>query len=75
MAFFLINLFIGVALMVVSYLIMPKPKTPKQEITEGDEPVASAGIPVAVLFGTKTIKAPNCLWFGDKYYRKSEVKA
>ena len=74
MAFFL-QLIIGLAMMVVSYLIMPKPKTPKQEFTEAEGPTASAGIPVTVLFGTKTIKAPNCLWYGDKYYRKKQVKA
>lgn len=74
MAFFL-NLIIGIAMMVVSYLIMPKPKMPSQNFSEGEEPTASAGIPITVLFGTKTIKAPNCLWFGDKYFRKSKVKA
>ncbi len=74
MGFFL-QLLIGIALMVVSYLIMPKPKTPKTEITEAENPTAEAGIPLPVLFGTKEIKAPNCIWFGDKYYKKSKVKS
>lgn len=74
MAFFL-NLIIGLALMVVSYLIMPKPKRAKPTISEGEEPTAEAGKPVAVLFGKMRIKSPNCLWYGDKYYRISQVKA
>lgn len=73
MAFFL-SLLIGVALMVVSYLLTPKPKQPQREIEQGEKPTAEAGRPVEVLFGTLTIKAPNCLWFGDKYYKKKKIK-
>lgn len=74
MAFFL-QLIVGLALMVISYLIMPKPKSDSSAITEADDPTADAGRPIPVLFGTKTIKSPNCLWFGDKEYVKSKVKA
>jgi len=72
---FLVNLLIAVALQVVAYLIMPKPKQPKQEFRQGESPTTAAGIPVPVLFGTVTIKSPNCLWWGDKYFEKSKVDA
>lgn len=74
MAFFL-NLLLGLAMMVVSYLITPKPKTPNQAISKGEDPTAEAGKPIAVLFGTAEIRDPNCMWFGDKYYRSSKVKS
>lgn len=72
---FLLSLLLSAALMVISYLLMPKIKQEQQETREMENPTAEAGIPQAVLFGTKTIKGPNCLWFGDKSYRKSKVKA
>lgn len=74
MGFFL-QLLIGIVLTVVSYLLMPKPKAPKTEITEAENPTAEAGIPMPVLFGTIETRAPNCIWFGDKYYKKSKVKS
>ncbi len=74
MAFFL-NLLIALALMVVAYLIMPKPKQQSPETKDMDDPVAEAGKPLPVLFGTKTVKGLNVLWFGDKSYRKRKVKA
>ena len=74
MGFFL-QLIVGLVLMVLSYLIMPKPKGDDRAITEADNPTADADRPIPVLFGTKTIKGPNCLWFGDKKYVKRKVKA
>lgn len=74
MAFFL-SLIIALALMVVAYLIMPKPKASKNEIKDMDDPTAEAGKPLPVLFGTKTIKGLNVLWFGEKRYKKRKVKA
>lgn len=70
-----LQLIVGLVLMVISYLIMPKPKWDDSAITEADDPTADAGRPIPVLFGTKTIKSPNCLWFGDKQYVKRKVKA
>ena len=74
MAFFLSFLF-SLALTVVAYLIMPKPKQEQPEITNMDNPTSEAGIPLAVPFGTLTIKSLNCLWAGEKRYRKYKVKA
>lgn len=74
MAFF-ISLAIAVVLMVVSYLIQPKPKGPKpQAAKDADNPVSEAGKEVPVLFGTVTIKGLNCLDFGEKNIRSYEVK-
>lgn len=57
----------AVVMMVVSYLLTPKVKTPKPEAaTEMDSPTASAGSPVPVLFGTMTIKSSNYLGYWAK---------
>ncbi len=75
MAFWVL-LAIAIALLVVSYLLMPKPKGPKPEAaTEQDNPTAEAGRPIPVPFGTLVIKSPNCLWFGDKSMRTYKIKA
>lgn len=74
MAFFL-NLLIGLALMVVAYLIMPKPKMESPEIQDMDDPTAEAGRPLPVVFGTVTVKGLNVLWFGQKSYRTRKVRA
>lgn len=76
MAGFLLLLAITVALQVISYLLMPKPKAPKPEAArEMDSPTAEAGREIPVLFGTVTIKSANVLDFTDKSIRTYEVKA
>lgn len=73
---FLVALLISVAIQIVAYIIMPKPKAPKPEAAkELENPQAEAGIPVPVVFGSKIIKSPNILWYGDKSIRKYEVSA
>lgn len=63
---FLIQFAIAVVLAVMSYLFMPRPKLPTpDEAQELEAPMAEAGVPVPVVFGTKTMKAPNALWTGD----------
>lgn len=64
---------VGVALLA---LFMPKPKAPKPpEATDLENPVAEAGKPVPVVFGTVTVKGLNVLWFGDKHTYTKKVKA
>ena len=50
----------------ISALTAKDPKTynasPESKI---DAPMAEEGVPIAVLFGTKRIKGPNVVWFGD----------
>ena len=65
--FTLIYLAVVIALMVLSYLLAPKPKTPKPTGTKDlADPVAEAGMPIPTVFGTVTIKGLNALWYGDK---------
>lgn len=76
MVAFLIPLLVGIALNIIAYLIMPKPKQAKPEAAkEMDSPTAEAGREIPVVFGTMLIKDPNCLDFCDKYVREYEIKA
>ena len=63
---FIIQIVISLVLMVAAYLLMPKPKTESTTAGDMENPTASAGSPIKVVFGTITIKDPNILWFGDK---------
>jgi len=75
MAFF-VALGISLAISIISYLIMPKPKAPKPEAAKDlEDPTAEAGRPIPVVFGTITVKGLNVLWFGDKGKRTYKVKA
>ena len=66
MAWF-VQLLIGLAINIIAYLIMPKPKPPQPpEVKDLNDPTAEAGRPVPVLFGTITIKGLNILWYGEK---------
>lgn len=60
------QIIVALVMMVVSYLLMPKPKQTPNTVTDMEDPTASAGTPIKVVFGTITIKDPNILWFGDK---------
>ena len=68
MAFF-IPLIIALALMVVSYLLMPKPKSEPAHFDQMDDPTAEAGKPIPVAFGTIRVKSMNILDYKDKHYR------
>ena len=64
---FFIQLLIGFALAVVSYLLTPKPKVEKPApATDMEGPTAEAGRPIPVVFGTITVKGLNVIWWGDK---------
>jgi hypothetical protein len=74
MAWFL-PLLIGIALQVVGYLLMPKPKSPKPPAAQDlEDPTAEAGRPIPVVFGTITVKGINVLWFGNKLVREYKIK-
>jgi len=67
---------ISLAISIISYMIMPKPKAPKPEAAKDlEDPTAEAGRPIPVVFGTITVKGLNVLWFGDKGKRTYKVKA
>lgn len=64
---FLIQLFVAIALSIISYALMPKPKTAKPAAaTDMESPTADAGREVPVVFGQITVKGTNILWYGDK---------
>ena len=71
-----VTLLIAIALQVVAYLLAPKPKKAQPEETKDFEnPVADAGMPIPVVFGTVTVKGLNILWFGDKDHDTFSVEA
>jgi len=66
----------AVAAVALSLVLLPKPKAPRPDsTTDLDDPVAEAGKPIPVVFGTITVKGLNVLWFGDKRVRTMKVKA
>lgn len=73
---FLVQLLITLAIQVIAYALMPKPKAPKPEAAQDlQNPSAEAGRPIPVVFGTVTVKGVNIIWFGDKSIRTYKVKA
>lgn len=73
---FLIQFIIALIMAVISYLISPKPKTPTPDaVSDLENPTAEAGVPVTVIFGTITMKSPNCLWYGEKKTKTYKVAA
>lgn len=69
------QILIGLGMMILGYIIMPKPKATKpDEVTEMEAPTAEAGRPIPVLFGEVNIKSPNFLWWGDKEFIERNVK-
>lgn len=51
--------------LVVSYALSPKPKTSEPPPGNFKAPQASANAPIPVLFGTRMLKQPNVVWWGD----------
>lgn len=71
-----IALVVSVAMQVVGYLIMARPKTEKSEsVTDMEAPTAEEGRPVPVPFGEVEITGLNIIWYGDKETRTYEVDA
>lgn len=55
-------------------LLSPKVKKEKPDFAEGlENPTADAGRPIAVPFGTITIKDPNVLHYGDKASKTEKI--
>lgn len=58
----------------LNLLLAPKIKAPKPDAaTDLEDPVAEAGRPIPVVFGTVTVKGLNVLWFGDKRVKTIKV--
>lgn len=52
--------------LVVAYAMTPKPQDSKPKtMADVTAPTAEDGREIPVLFGTRIIEGPNCVWFGD----------
>ena len=72
---FVAALLIGVGTLVVSYLLMPKPKAEKPpSVDDLESPTAEAGRPIPVLQGSSDITGLNILSYHDKSIRNRTVK-
>lgn len=70
-----VPLLISIAINIVAYLILPKPKSPKPPAAQDlDNPTAEAGRPIPVVFGTLTVKGGNILWFGNKKTERVNIR-
>ncbi len=73
---FLVQIFIAVAVAVIAYALMPKPKTQKPQAAQDlESPTAQAGRPIPVPFGRIRIKGVNILYTGDKEVFEWQQKA
>lgn len=76
MPVWLIQLLIGAGLAVLGYMLAPKPKAPPPpELDDLKSPTASTGREIPKIYGTKTIKGLNIIYFGEKEIRNVKVKA
>lgn len=56
----------AVALVVAVKFATPKPQNAKPPALEDLQlPIAEEGAEIPVLFGTRDLKGPNCVWYGD----------
>lgn len=70
----LIMFVIALAIQVVAYVLTPKPKQPKPEAARDlENPVAEAGKPIPVIFGTITVKGLNVLHSSDKQVSEYDI--
>lgn len=60
------NIVFAVASFALQLLLIPKPQNAKPaSLDDFEAPTAEEGIEISVLFGTKPLKAPNVVWYGD----------
>lgn len=70
------QIILGLAMLILGYLLMPKPKKAKPDaVTELESPTAETGIPIGVVFGDIVSTEGNFLWWGDKGYSKHEKES
>lgn len=52
--------------LVAAYAMMPKPQSqPPAGLGDFNVPTAEEGREIPVLFGTRDVKGPNVVWYGD----------
>lgn len=63
------NIIIGLGMMILGYILMPKPKVERpDETAEMEGPTSEAGRPIPVIFGELSVSSPNFLWWGDREF-------
>lgn len=73
---FIASFLIGFGLLVLGYMLMPKPKEPKPpSMDDFEAPTAEAGRPIPVIFGSIEITGVNTLYFGNKSRGKRTKKS
>lgn len=66
MSFWWVAFWIGSIALSAFAMKAPKVETPKPAgLQDFDVPKAEDGALIPVVFGTKTVNAPNVLWYGD----------
>jgi len=62
--------------LVAVYVMQPKAQTrPPAGFDEIQVPTAEEGREIPVVFGTKVVKSPNVVWYGDYLTRAIRVKS
>jgi hypothetical protein len=59
------QLIVWVITTALSSLLAPRPKATTPKPGDVEAPIAATDSSIPVLFGTRIIKQPNCVWFGD----------
>jgi len=60
------QLVVWIGLQIVQYLLTPRSKA-QTAVTPGEveSTTVDSSSPVPVLFGTRLLASPNCVWYGD----------
>ena len=70
---FLINIIVGLAMQILGYLIMPKPKQELPSESELDEPTVQSK-PMPRVWGSITVESPQIIGKWDKQLIKRKAK-
>ncbi len=56
---------IAIVAIAVGFLFAPKPQGQKMKAGTIEAPTAKEGLEIPVLFGTRLLRGPNVVWYGD----------
>jgi hypothetical protein len=70
---FFMRLLVGLALNILAYLIMPKPKRHEPKAGDMEVPTVDSGKPVPIVFGTAIMNDPMIIWAGTPIKRRREA--
>jgi len=66
---------IAIVAIAVGFLFAPKPQGQKMKAGTIEAPTAKEGLEIPVLFGTRLLRGPNVVWYGDIKQLLSRRKA